>query len=155
TVNYIERAFQLAGLQPGARENGQPSWEQAVPMVAATVANDPVLTIGEGPDAGSYRYGADFVAWTKEVDTHRGLEDAEVVCVGYGVVDRDLGWNDYAGIDMHGKIALILANDPDFETGDNRGFRGRAMTYEGTWAYKFEEAARQGAAGAFIVHEPA
>ena len=75
--------------------------------------------------------------------------------VGYGIDAPEYGWNDYAGIDMHGKTALILVNDPGFVTGEEALFRGKAMTYHGRWTYKFEEAARQGAAAAIIVHETA
>ncbi len=153
SVDYITRSFQLAGLQPGVPARNGARWTQNVPMVTATVTNSPALMVGDLADMRMYRYGEDFVGWTKRVEPHTALENAELVFVGYGVVARDLGWNDYAGLDMHGKIAVILVNDPDFETGDNRGFRGRAMTYYGRWTYKFEEAARQGAAGAIIVHE--
>jgi Zn-dependent M28 family amino/carboxypeptidase len=83
------------------------------------------------------------------------VTDAPLVFVGYGIVAPAQHWNDYAGVDMHGKIAVVLINDPDFETGDDRGFGGRAMTYYGRWTYKYEEAARQGAAGVIIVHETA
>jgi Zn-dependent M28 family amino/carboxypeptidase len=76
-----------------------------------------------------------------------------MVFVGYGPVAPEYGWNDYAGIDVKGKTVVILVNDPGFATGDESLFTGRAMTYYGRWTYKFEEAARQGAAGAFIVHE--
>jgi Zn-dependent M28 family amino/carboxypeptidase len=93
------------------------------------------------------------MVWTKRAQEVIQVSDAEMVFVGYGVVAPELGWNDYAGLDMTGKVAVILINDPDFETGDDRGFRGSAMTYYGRWTYKLEEAARQGAAGALIVHE--
>ncbi len=83
------------------------------------------------------------------------LEASELVFVGYGIVEPAMGWNDYAGVDMKGKTAVILINDPGFETNDPALFKGRAMTYHGRWTYKFEEAARQGAAGAIIVHEEA
>jgi Zn-dependent M28 family amino/carboxypeptidase len=82
------------------------------------------------------------------------LDDSEIVFVGYGVVAPEKGWNDYAGIDMRGKTALILVNDPDYQQeGLDGPFNGRAMTYYGRWTYKFEEAARQGAAAALIVHD--
>ena len=100
-------------------------------------------------------YGQDFTAWTKRVEPVVNVENAELVFVGYGIVAPELNWNDYAGVDMRGKIAVILVNDPDFDTGDDRGFGGRAMTYYGRWTYKYEEAARQGAAGAIIVHQTA
>ena len=83
------------------------------------------------------------------------MRGSEVVFVGYGIDAPEFGWNDYAGVDMRGKTALILVNDPGFVTGDETLFRGKAMTYHGRWTYKFEEAARKGAAGAIIVHETA
>ena len=180
TVDYVERAFRTAGLTPGVPVGANAaSWEQAVPLISATIINNPVLQIAKlappptlpltpppttahpvqllpaapPADARAYTYGDDFVVWTKSTQPHVALENAELVFVGYGIVNRELGWDDYAGLDMHGKIAVILVNDPDAETGDDRGFRGRAMTYYGHWRYKFEEAARQGAAGALLIHE--
>lgn len=151
TVEYLERTFAAAGLQPGA--NG--SWRQNAELVAATLTNEPVLTIAGRDGAREYVYGQDFTAWTKRLDPTVAVENAELVFVGYGIVAPELNWNDYAGVDMRGKIAVILINDPDFDTGDDRGFGGRAMTYYGRWTYKYEEAARQGAAGAIIVHQTA
>lgn len=151
TVAYLERTFAAAGLQPGA--NG--SWRQNVALTAATLTNEPVLTITGRDGARQYVYGQDFTAWTKRVEPVVNVENAELVFVGYGIVAPELNWNDYAGVDMRGKIAVILVNDPDFDTGDDRGFGGRAMTYYGRWTYKYEEAARQGAAGAIIVHQTA
>jgi Zn-dependent M28 family amino/carboxypeptidase len=148
TVDYISRAFAAAGLRPGV--NGD--WTQRVPLATAEVVNDPTLTIG----AERYAYGTDFVAWTKRQDAPQvALENAELVFVGYGVTAPENQWDDYADVDLRGRIAVILINDPDFDTGDDRGFGGRAMTYYGRWTYKFEEAARRGAAGALIVHEDA
>ncbi|MCR6643621.1 MAG: M28 family metallopeptidase [Terricaulis sp.] len=138
-------------MQPGA--NG--SWRQNAGLVAATLTNEPVLTISGRDGARDYVYGQDFTAWTKRLDPTVAVENAELVFVGYGIVAPELNWNDYEGVDMRGKIAVILINDPDFDTGDDRGFGGRAMTYYGRWTYKYEEAARQGAAGAIIVHQTA
>ena len=153
TIDYVTHAFSALGLQPGAPNpaGGQPLWTQDVPMVTATVTNNPVLNLG----GANYAYGTDFVAWTKRLDENVNLQNAELVFVGYGVVAPELGWDDYAGVDMNGKVAVILINDPDFATGDDRGFGGRAMTYYGRWVYKYEEAARQGAVGAIIIHEDA
>ena len=168
TVDYIERAFQTAGLTPGAPiGSNASSWEQVVPIRTSTILNTPALSVVQPLptptatttaiplqlESHTYDYGDDFVAWTKTGQPHVELNNAPLVFVGYGVVDRDLGWDDYAGIDMTGKIALILSNDPDAETGDDRGFQGRAMSYAGYWRYKLEEAARHGAAGALIIHE--
>lgn len=156
TLDYITRAFAGAGLQPGARDaSGQASWLQEVPLVAASLTSPPTLTISGRDGARSYTYATQFSAWTRRVQDVVTVENAPLVFVGYGIVAPELNWNDYAGVDMRGKIAVILINDPDFETGDDRGFGGRAMTYYGRWTYKFEEAARQGAAGAIIIHETA
>lgn len=156
TLDYLERAFAAAGLQPGVTlPNGERSWRQETTLVAATLTEEPTLTLTGRDGARSYAYATQFSAWTRRLDETVSIEDAPLVFVGYGVNAPELGWNDYEGLDMRGKIAVILINDPDFETGDDRGFGGRAMTYYGRWTYKFEEAARQGAAGAIIIHETA
>jgi Zn-dependent M28 family amino/carboxypeptidase len=156
TLAYISRAFEAAGLVPGARDaQGRSSWLQETPLASSAVQGAPQLTIAGGDGARSYAWRTQFVAWSKRLEPQISVADAPLVFAGYGVVNPTLGWNDYAGIDMTGKIAVILINDPDFETGDDRGFGGRAMTYYGRWVYKFEEVARQGAAGALIIHETA
>jgi Zn-dependent M28 family amino/carboxypeptidase len=96
-----------------------------------------------------------MVLGTRRVRDESSIADSEVVFVGYGISAPEFGWNDYAGLDMRGKTALILVNDPGFVTGDETLFRGKAMTYHGRWTYKFEEAARQGAAAAIIIHDTA
>jgi Zn-dependent M28 family amino/carboxypeptidase len=154
TVEYLERAFAAAGLQPGVTlPDGAKSWRQQTPLVSATLATAPTLTIAGRDGAKSYAYATQFSAWTKRLQENVSVENAELVFAGYGIVAPELNWNDYAGVDVRGKIVVVLINDPDFETGDDRGFGGRAMTYYGRWTYKFEEAARQGAAGMLIVHE--
>ncbi len=156
TLDYISRAFAATGLEPGARDaDGQPSWLQQVPLVAATLESPPTLTINGRDGARQYEYATHFAAWTRRVEPRVEVVNAPLVFVGYGVNAPELNWNDYEGVDMRGKIAVILINDPDFETGDDRGFGGRAMAYYGRWTYKFEEAARQHAAGAIIIHETA
>lgn len=156
TLAYLERMFAAAGLQPGVRlPDGARSWRQRVELNAATLTQTPTLTLSGSDGARQYAYAAQFSAWTRRLDPVIRVENAPLVFVGYGVNAPELGWNDYAGIDMRGKIAVILINDPDFDTGDDRGFGGRAMTYYGRWTYKFEEAGRQGAAGAIIIHETA
>jgi Zn-dependent M28 family amino/carboxypeptidase len=156
TLEYLERTFAAAGLEPGVTlPDGARSWRQETPLIAATLTNDPTLTISGRDGARQYTYGEHFSAWTKRLEEQVDIENAELVFVGYGIVAPELGWNDYEGVDMRGRIAVILVNDPDFDTGDDRGFGGRAMTYYGRWTYKFEEAGRQGAAGAIIVHQTA
>ncbi len=156
TIEYLERAYAAAGLQPGVTlPDGTRSWRQETTLVAATLTNTPTLTLSGRDGARSYAYATQFSAWTRRLDPTVDIQNAPLVFVGYGINAPELGWNDYEGVDMRGKIAVILINDPDFETGDDRGFGGRAMTYYGRWTYKFEEAGRQGAAGAIIIHETA
>jgi Zn-dependent M28 family amino/carboxypeptidase len=150
TLAYLAQRFAEAGLQPG--NNG--SWFQDVPLVELTVENASPLTVS-GPAAQmAFDFGSEWVGVTYREQPRVMLEDSELVFVGYGIVAPEKGWNDYAGIDMRGKTAVILVNDPDYRTEGNQGpFNGRAMTYYGRWTYKYEEAARQGAAGALIVHD--
>ena len=149
TVVYLEQEFRKAGLEPGV--NG--SFRQPVPFVELTTRPAPGLHIaGPGGDT-VLGYADDAVYWTKRVVPEAALDHSELIFVGYGIVEPAMDWNDYAGLDMRGKTAVILVNDPGFATGDPKLFNGRAMTYHGRWTYKYEEAARQGAAGAIIVHE--
>ena len=154
TTDAIIARFKAAGLKPGNK--GQ--WLQPVPTLTITASNPSALTVtgaGAGLGAGlSFAPSSQFVAGTYRATAHSEIKDAELVFVGFGINAPELGWNDYAGIDMKGKIAVILVNDPDYAALDETGlFRGRRMTWYGRWPYKFEEAARQGAAGALIVHD--
>lgn len=152
TVAYIIERFKAAGLKPGNKG----SWVQDVPLVEITGKNYGPLTIkGRGP-AIDLAFSKDWVGTTYREDTATRLDNSELVFVGYGVVAPEKGWNDYAGIDMRGKTAVILVNDPDFGAAQEGGlFNGKAMTYYGRWTYKYEEAGRQGAAGAIIIHDTA
>jgi Zn-dependent M28 family amino/carboxypeptidase len=149
TVAFIAQRFGQAGLQPGNKG----SWYQNVPMVEiSTTPSKLEVTGGGAPLAFAWR--TDFVANTYQVAPKVELKDSEMVFVGYGINAPERGWNDYAGIDVRGKTVVILVNDPDWQDDDLEGpFNGRAMTYYGRWTYKYEEAARQGAAGALIVHD--
>ena len=150
-LDYIIAEFKKAGLQPGTK--GQ--WLQDVPTVEITGSNFTPLTVEDsGGKAQSFSFGDQYVATSYRVTPQTRIADVPLVFVGYGINAPELGWNDYAGVDMRGKIAVILVNDPDYamETQDGL-FKGRRMTYYGRWTYKFEEAARQGAAGALIVHD--
>ncbi|MXO75530.1 M28 family peptidase [Altererythrobacter aerius] len=151
TVAFLIDQFRKAGLEPG--NNG--SWVQRVPLVEITGANFAPLAV-TGPDGKTqtFAYGDDWVAATYRETPTVNLANSELVFVGFGIVAPEKGWNDYAGVDMKGKTAVILVNDPDYEAQGLTGeFNGRAMTYYGRWTYKFEEAARQGAAAAIIVHD--
>ncbi len=151
TVNYLVEQFRAVGLEPG---NGD-SFFQNVPLVALTEQGEPRLTV-RAPEARlSYRWPEDFVAWTRRVVESESIADSEMVFVGYGIVAPEYGWDDYEGVDAAGKTVVMLVNDPGFATRDEAVFRGNAMTYYGRWTYKFEEAARQGAAGAIVVHQEA
>ena len=150
TVAYLIERFKAAGLQPGNKG----FWTQDVPIVEITADNMAGLAITGGKQTMLFAPGKDFVAGSYRAVDRTAIADAELVFVGYGINAPELGWNDYAGIDMKGKVAVILVNDADYETATEEGpFKGRRMTYYGRWTYKFEEAARQGARGALIVHD--
>jgi Zn-dependent M28 family amino/carboxypeptidase len=150
TLAYLIGRLAAAGLQPGNRG----SWFQEVPLLEITGRDYTPLRIGGGATPLSFAHGRDYVAVTSRPEQRIALAESELVFVGHGIVAPEKGWNDYAGIDMRGKTAVILVNDPDYASPGLEGpFNGRAMTYYGRWTYKFEEAARQGAAGALIVHD--
>jgi Zn-dependent M28 family amino/carboxypeptidase len=150
TVAYLVERFTAAGLQPGNKG----SWFQDVPLLEITGRDYQPLTIAAPGGTRAYEFARDWVGVTYREAETTALPPSEIVFVGFGIVAPERGWNDYAGIDMRGKTALILVNDPDYDQpGLDGPFNGRAMTYYGRWTYKFEEAARQGAAAALIVHE--
>lgn len=150
TVALLKERFAAAGLQPG--NNG--SWVQEVPLIEITGRDYAPLTItGEGVDL-SFANATEWVGVTYREDAETTLADSEMVFVGYGINAPERGWNDYEGLDVKGKTVVMLVNDPDWETQGLEGtFNGRAMTYYGRWDYKFDEAGRQGAAAALIIHE--
>ncbi len=149
TINYLATEFQRLGLQPG---NGD-SYFQPFPVVSITSTPSAGLRVGDERNETSYEFGSEFVAWTRRVVPGSDITDSEMIFVGYGTVAPEYGWNDYAGLDVRGKTVVMLVNDPGFATKDPALFNGNAMTYYGRWTYKYEEAARQGASGVFIVHE--
>jgi len=154
TVEYLEAEFQKLGLEPAFGKGKNKSYRQAVELMELTVTNSPALSISYSDGSSQalvYKEGA--MVGTSRVGEKVGLNDSELVFVGYGVVAPEYGWNDYQGIDMQGKTAVILVNDPGFRSTDDELFKGNTMTYYGRWTYKYEEAARQGADGAIIVHE--
>ncbi len=152
TIQYLEQEFVRLGLQPALGG----SYRQLVPLVEITAAGSAsYLRFEKGGTRIEPRLGEEMVVGTRRFQPQVQVADSDVVFVGYGIVAPEYDWNDYAGIDMRGKTAIILVNDPGFATGDPKLFRGRAMTYYGRWTYKFEEAARQGAAAAIIVHDTA
>lgn len=150
TIDYVTEVFQQHSIEP--LNDG--SYLQPVPLVRIAPTRVTNLTVNRqtnGPDELQYR--DDMMAWTPRVVDTVSLEDSELVFVGYGIVAPEYNWNDYEGLDVEGKTVVMLVNDPGYATQDDALFTGNAMTYYGRWTYKFEEAARQGAAGALIIHE--
>ena len=152
TADYLVAQFQRLGLQPG---NGD-SWFQDVPMVETT-ADEATSTATFTLDGAArpLAFGTDMAMGTRTAQPQVTVADSALVFVGYGVNAPEAGWNDYAGLDVKGKTVVMLVNDPGFHAGDETLFSGRKMTYYGRWTYKFEEAARQGAAAALIIHDDA
>ncbi|TYC89806.1 M28 family metallopeptidase [Novosphingobium sp. BW1] len=149
-LDAIITRFKAAGLQPG--NHGE--WLQEVPTVEINATNPTPLAVKGKGTSQTFGYGDGYVAASYRVVPETRIADSELVFVGYGIDAPELGWNDYAGIDMTGKTAVILVNDPDYAAETEEGpFKGRRMTYYGRWTYKFEEAARQGADAALIVHD--
>ncbi|NKJ21098.1 M28 family metallopeptidase [Dyella sp. SG609] len=154
TVDYLIAQYKAAGLQPGGDlKNGKRAWTQAVPLLRAEIAGTPALSVSVDGKPQALTQG-EQIAVRAAMDGSKqvAIKDAPLVFVGYGVKAPERHWDDFKGVDLHGKIAVVLINDPDFETGQG-DFGGKAMTYYGRWTYKYEEAARQGAAGVLIVHE--
>ena len=154
TIDYVVAQMQAAGLQPGGDlEDGKRGWTQAVPLLRAEISGEPALSVGIDGKSQALEQG-EQVAIRAAMDGSKSVEitDAPIVFVGYGVTAPERDWDDFKGVDLKGKVALVLVNDPDFETGKG-DFGGKAMTYYGRWTYKYEEAARQGATGMLVIHE--
>ncbi|MVZ97303.1 M28 family peptidase [Sphingorhabdus sp. IMCC26285] len=153
TVAFLIDRFKKAGLEPG--NNG--SWTQDVPLVEITAKNVSALSIADkSGKAMSFAYGSEFVVGSYRETPKTKIDQSEMIFVGHGIVAPEKGWNDYEGLDVKGKTVVIMVNDPDFDAAGLTGdFGGKAMTYYGRWTYKYEEAARQGAAAALIIHDDA
>ncbi len=144
-AKYIANQLEMLGIKPG--NNG--SYFQPVSLVS--IKTDPATTLNVG-DA-SYKFGDDFVGLSS-AQTENVKLDAELVFVGYGISAPEQNWNDYKGNaeDFRGKILVMTVNDPPSTAAEPNLFGGRALTYYGRWTYKFEEAARRGAAGVILIH---
>ena len=149
TINYLKSEFEALGIGPG---NGD-SYFQSVSVTEITTASDAVLTFSGSSYDAELEYATEMMVGSQQQIPTTSIVDSELVFVGYGVVAPERNWNDYAGIDVAGKTVVILVNDPGYATQDPDVFNGNTMTYYGRWTYKYEEAARQGATGALIVHE--
>ena len=156
TVDYLVQQFKAAGLQPGGDlKGGKRAWTQDVPLGRFEIKGPVKLTLHHDGKSRSLAQGDDMavrasMSGMKQVS----FRNAPLVFVGYGVTAPERKWDDFKGMDLKGKLAVVLINDPDFETGQGE-FGGKAMTYYGRWTYKYEEMARRGALGTIIVHETA
>ncbi|HRQ63332.1 MAG TPA: M28 family metallopeptidase [Xanthomonadaceae bacterium] len=151
TTAYLSEHFGRIGLAPGNRGE----WFQAVPMVEITRPEESSLLLRQGDEEVVLAANTEVVLGSTRPVERIGIDDSAMVFVGYGIVAPEYGWNDYEGLDVTGKTVVVLVNDPGFATQDPELFRGNTMTYYGRWTYKYEEAARQGAAAALIIHETA
>ena len=154
TIPYLIEQFKAAGLEP-AGENG--GWTQTVPMIHTQLKTPGTVSVSQGGQTAPLRFPDDVYLGTVRPVDRVAIENAPMVFVGYGVAAPERGWDDFKGIDLKGKVAVMLVNDPDFEAAPGEPvagkFGGRTMTYYGRWTYKYEEAARRGAIAALVVHE--
>ena len=151
TTAWIKDQFELTGLKPGNGGN----WFQTVPMIETTLQEPESVTLDVATANGDERfaYRTDMIVNTLDASHDVSIEGSPIVFAGYGVVAPEQNWNDYAGLDVKGKTVVVLVNDPGWGNNDATLFKGKALTYYGRWTYKYEEAARQGAAACLIVHE--
>ncbi|MFT4247556.1 MAG: M28 family metallopeptidase [Pseudomonas sp.] len=157
TIAYLSGQFQAAGLKPGGdlRADGTRAWTQAVPLQRADIVGTPALALDVAGKAQALAQGRQIaIRAALDGSTEVDIVHAPLVFVGYGVKAPERDWDDFKGVDLKGKIAVVLINDPDFETGKG-DFDGKGMTWYGRWPYKYEQGARQGALGVLIVHETA
>jgi Zn-dependent M28 family amino/carboxypeptidase len=154
TVAWLIAQFQALGLEPGGENGG---WTQRVPLIRTQVPAEAAFGISSHGQTLALRSPRDIYVSTVRETQRAAIDNVPMVFVGYGVTAPERGWDDFGDVDLTGKIAVFLVNDPDFEAaaGDAVAgrFGGRAMTYYGRWTYKFEEAARRGAIGALVIHE--
>ncbi|MFC7671047.1 M28 family metallopeptidase [Hymenobacter humi] len=146
---YLAAQFKQLGLQPGPSG----SYFQPVPMVEITATPAPTMQIQGKGEKLSLQYKTDYVVFTQREQPTVAVTNSPMVFAGYGVVAPEYGWDDYAGLDVKGKTVVVLVNDPGNAGNDTTLFKGKAMTYYGRWTYKYDEAARHGAAAILIVHD--
>jgi Zn-dependent M28 family amino/carboxypeptidase len=154
TIAYLTVQFARAGLQPGGDiVAGKRSWTQAVPLLRSEFTANPVVSVQTPAGAMNLAQGTEIAVRAPQNGRNQiRIASAPLVFLGYGVSAPERQWDDFKGQDVRGKVIVVLINDPDFEGGEG-DFGGKAMTYYGRWTYKYEEAARRGAAGVMIVHE--
>lgn len=147
TIKYLEEQFKLVGAKPG---NGE-SYFQEVPLIEITSDQLMKMKINKGKENLTFNFSDDLIGGTPQPQESIEISNANLVFVGYGINAPEFNWNDYSGVDVKGKIVVAFINDPGFA--DSTLFNGKNMTYYGRWIYKYEEAARQGAAGVVLIHE--
>ncbi|WP_308517881.1 M20/M25/M40 family metallo-hydrolase [Sphingomonas flavescens] len=154
TIPYLIQQFKAAGLQP-AGENG--GWTQEVPMIRTQLGAPSTVGVTQTGATTPLRYPDDIYMSTVRATEAVKIANAPMVFVGYGISAPERGWDDFKGVDLHGKVAVMLVNDPDFEATAGEPvagkFGGKTMTFYGRWVYKYEEAARRGAIAALVVHD--
>jgi Zn-dependent M28 family amino/carboxypeptidase len=154
TIPYLIEQFKAAGLEPAGEHGG---WTQEVPLIHTQLKAPFNVSVAQGGQTLQLKFPDDiYLGTTRPVD-RVAIADAPMVFVGYGVTAPERGWDDFKGVDLKGKVAVMLVNDPDFEAAAGEPvagkFGGKTMTYYGRWTYKYEEAARRGAIAALVVHE--
>lgn len=154
TIDYLIAQFKAAGMEP-AGENG--GWTQRVPLLRTFVPKDAAMSFSVGGQALPLRQGEEISILSLRPTDRVTIAKAPLVFVSYGVSAPERGWDDYKGVDLKGKVAVFLINDPDFEAKAGEDpigkFGGQAATYYARWTYKHEEAARRGAVASIIIHE--
>ena len=154
TIPYLIGQFAAAGLEPAGDKGG---WTQEVPMIRTQLQSPVAVSVAQYGKSFPLRFPDDIYLGTQQGVEHVAIANAPMVFVGYGVNAPERGWDDFKGVDLHGKVAVFLVNDPDFEAAPGEPvagkFGGKTMTYYGRWTYKYDEAARRGAIAALIVHE--
>lgn len=154
TIEFLIDQFQSLGLEPGGTDG---TWTHAVPLIHTQLASDGRLSVSVGDMSQNWVQGLDVAVSTVRPVDKIDIQSAPLVFVGFGASAPERNWDDYGEIDLTGKIAIFLVNDPDFSANESESVWGRfgnkRMTYYGRWAYKYEEAARRGALAALVIHE--
>ena len=154
TIEFLIDQFQSLGLEPGGTDG---TWTHAVPLIHTQLASDGRLSVSVGDMSQNWVQGLDVAVSTVRPVDKIDIQSAQLVFVGFGASAPERNWDDYGEIDLTGKIAIFLVNDPDFSANESEPVWGRfgnkRMTYYGRWAYKYEEAARRGALAALVIHE--
>lgn len=151
TVDYLESELREQGIQPF----GDGGYRRTVELRSITTEGSPTLSVGTAQDAIELAYGVDMLASAQRLERRTRIRDAGVVFAGFGITAPEYGWDDYGELDVSGRWVMVLRGDPGSVSGDARLFRGHALTHYGMADYKYEEAARRGAAGVIVVHQQA